>query len=100
MTVRITETDGGLTVFLSGIFDTDSHNAVMEALQPVFDGIGGCVVVDCGELQYVSSSALRVFMLLRKKSAAARGTLLLRGLVPSVKQVFAISGFLPLFNIE
>lgn len=85
---------------LSGFFDTDAYGDAMRDMQPLLDNAGRNIVVDCTRLAYVSSSALRAFLLLREKSRASGGRITIHGMRDDVKQVFIISGFLGLFDFE
>ena len=58
------------------------------------------VLMDCGALEYVSSSGLRVLMVLLKKLTARRGALALCGLQEPVRNVFEISGLDLIFTIR
>lgn len=57
------------------------------------------VVFDLADLDYISSAGLRVVLLAGKKLRASQGRLLLAGLRDNVRDVFAMSGFLSLFNV-
>ena len=51
------------------------------------------------QLEYVSSSALRVFLMTLKTLKKKNGRFVLFGLQPQIREVFDISGFLDLFQI-
>lgn len=57
------------------------------------------VVIDCNELDYISSSGLRVFLIGHKKINSLGGKLHLCNLQPSIKEIFDISGFSSIFSI-
>jgi anti-anti-sigma factor len=57
------------------------------------------MVFDLTEVNYVSSAALRVFLLAAKRISAAKGSVRLCGLSTTLKDVFDISGFSKLFVI-
>jgi anti-anti-sigma factor len=58
------------------------------------------VVVDLAGVDYISSAGLRVMLSLAKRTKEAKGKLALAGLGDSVRQVFELAGFLPLFVVE
>lgn len=62
--------------------------------------LGDLVLVDCKGMTYICSSGLRVFMTLNKNVTAKGGKLIIRNLEPLVKNVFDMSGFSQIFNIE
>lgn len=100
MEITIKKSQDTTFITVSGHFDTNSYTYAMDTLQPVLKDASGRIIIDVKELMYVSSSALRVFLTLRKNSRSAGGTVVIRGMTEPVKQVFAMSGFLPLFIIE
>ncbi|MCP4564497.1 MAG: STAS domain-containing protein [Bosea sp.] len=57
------------------------------------------LVLDCSGLTYVSSAGLRVFLVVAKRMREIAGKVVLAGLTPSVKEVFAISGFLQILTV-
>ena len=62
--------------------------------------LGDLVDVDCAGMSYICSSGLRVFLSLSKSITAKGGKLIIRNLEPLVKDVFEVSGFIQIFNIE
>ena len=62
--------------------------------------LGDVVIVDCEGKDYICSSGLRVFLSTYKKIAQEGGKLIIRNLQPLVKNVFDMSGFSQIFNIE
>lgn len=61
---------------------------------------GDIVVVDCKGMSYICSSGLRVFLTLNKNLTAKHTKLIIKNLEPLVKDVFDMSGFSQIFNIE
>ena len=98
MRIVLDQTSGIDIVALVGRIDGSNSDEVEAALVPLADG-GGSVVVDCEELDYISSSGLRVLLIAAKRSKAAGTRLALAGLQPAVGEVFEMSGFLKLFDI-
>ena len=58
------------------------------------------VVIDFSRVDYISSAGLRVMLTLAKRTKEAKGKIALAGLGDSVRQVFELAGFLPLFTVE
>ena len=58
------------------------------------------LVVDFSGVEYISSAGLRVMLILAKRVREQRGALALCGLGDSVRHVFDLAGFLPLFAVE
>jgi len=57
------------------------------------------VLVECIELEYISSAGLRVLLAAAKQFKKVSGEIALAGLSQNVKQVFEISGFTSIFPI-
>ena len=57
------------------------------------------LIIDCSELDYVSSSGLRAFLLAHKKMSGKEG-LVLKGVNDDVRDILDISGFLKRLNVQ
>ena len=62
--------------------------------------LGDVVIIDCSGMDYICSSGLRVFLGTYKMIAQKGGKFIIRNLQPLVKNVFDMSGFSQIFNIE
>lgn len=94
------ETVQGTTVLTPvGRVDSNSAREVEDALLPLFDA-GQPVLVDFGQLSYISSAGLRVLLLAARRSKATGLPLSLAGMSKPVDEVFKISGFAKLFQIH
>ena len=100
MEVTVNKLDGVTTVTLDGRLDTPASPEVSAKLEPVLQDASGTIILDCSRMSYISSSGLRIFLTVRKAAAAAGGKVIVRGLVPEVRSVFMMTGFLNLFQIE
>jgi anti-anti-sigma factor len=60
----------------------------------------GAVVVDCAELEYISSAGLRVLLVAAKQNRTTGGRMALAALRDSLREVFDISGFSAIFAIH
>ncbi len=56
------------------------------------------VIVDFSQLEYISSAGLRVVLMGAKRARQAGGALVLCGLAPNIRDIFAVSGFLKLLD--
>jgi anti-sigma B factor antagonist len=84
---------------LNGRLDTLHFPLVDKKLNYLIENNRKQIVVDCQNLDYVSSSGLRVLLKALKQMEAAKGRLTLCNLQPQIAQVFKISGFDHLFEI-
>ena len=88
-----------MIVGLSGRMDvTNAAQAEVELLGHVEEG-EKLMVLDCAELDYISSAGLRVLLLTAKKMQANRGEVRLSSLQAPIREVFDIAGFSQVFAI-
>lgn len=96
-----TEKEGNILVArLVGRLDTAAAAAITPNIQALAEQADKHIVLDCSELEYISSSGLRLFLTLRKESAAKGGKLQIRNINADIRQVFMMTGFISLFEIE
>ena len=94
-------TQGNETVAtLIGRLDTLAAQELAAQFETLQEKAGGTVVLDCSQLEYISSSGLRLFLTLRKAAATKGGKVIVRGINADVRSVFMITGFLNLFEIQ
>ncbi len=100
MNIRI-EHEGNIVVArFTGRLDTAAAVEIMPDIQTLANQADKHIVLDCSELAYISSSGLRLFLTLRKESAAKGGKLQVRNINADIRQVFMMTGFISLFTIE
>ena len=87
-----------LTVALEGRLDTTSAPQLKDELEPLSDDVKE-LVLDIKYLDYVSSAGLRVLLSMHK-SMGKRGRMVLRGANENVMEVFEVTGFASILNIE
>lgn len=100
MEVKIIENESMMTAQLIGRLDTSVSQEVSTALQPLLDNADKTLVLDCKGLEYISSSGLRIFLTVRKAAAAKGGKVIVRDINKEIRQVFMMTGFLNLFEIQ
>ena len=99
--ISVSSTEGAETLIqIKGRLDTNSSPQFEKAMAPILQGPTKQVRVDCSQLAYISSSGLRMFLMLQKNISQKKGSLRLCGLNDSIKEVFAITGFAAIFTIE
>ena len=95
------ERDGDVVIVrLSGRLDSGAAASAEEQLDAALCGEPPRLAIDMSELSYISSAGLRVLLVLAKKVQQQKGKVALGGLVPNVREVFAVSGFDTIFSIE
>ena len=100
MNITINEQEGKLVAVLEGDLDNVASTQAERNLAPVFDCTDKDVVIDCTDLNYISSSGMRILLNIYKHTRTNGHNAILRGLKDDVKEVFQISGFLQLFITE
>ena len=100
MNTNITEKDGKYIVALEGELDTAHALEVEQAMQPLHDLSGKDITIDCTKLEYIASSGLRILLGLLKNAKAKENHVVLKNLNDEIKEVFKMTGFIDLFNIE
>lgn len=97
----INEVLRGSVLVISPAGRLDSNTAVtLEAVLPTRVQSTATTILDLAGVAYVSSAGLRVLLKGAKMAKASGHTLILSGLSPSVQEVFDISGFSTIFQIE
>lgn len=99
MKISIELNDNQLIAKLQGRLDTAAAAEVTPDFQSLADQADKLIILDCSELEYISSSGLRLFLTLRKASASKGGKLQVRSISNDIRQVFMMTGFISLFEI-
>ena len=89
-----------ICVKLQGRLDTMAAVVVTPDFQNLSQYADKHLVLDCGELEYISSSGLRLLLALRKEVAAKGGKLKISNLSKDILQIFNITGLINLFDID
>lgn len=100
LNITINEQAGQIVAALSGDLDNAASTQAERSLAPVFERADCDVVIDCAELNYISSSGLRILLNIYKHTRTNGHKALLKDMTDEVKEVFQISGFLQLFECE
>ena len=86
-------------ISLNGRLNVTTTAELEKAFNKLFEENATKIIVDCRELEYISSAGLRVLLAAAKQFKKISGNIALSGLTQSVKQVFEISGFTTIFPI-
>ena len=100
MNTTITEKDDKYIVALEGELDTAHAIEVEQAMQPLHEVSGKEIIIDCTKLEYIASSGLRILLGLLKSAKANENKVVLKNLNDEIKEVFKMTGFIDLFDIE
>jgi anti-sigma B factor antagonist len=89
-----------LTINLVGRLDTNTAPELEKELETLIDDSVKTAILDLKELDYVSSAGLRVILGLQKQMSGKSGSLTVRGANESIIEVFEMTGFLDILNVE
>ena len=98
MEIIRTEEGGVVTLKVSGRMDTNTAPEAEAAVAR--ENMGGKLVFDFNELEYISSAGLRVLLAAQKKANAAGGEMVVTGCQEAVLDVFDVTGFSDILTIE
>ena len=84
---------------IKGRIDTIHSSAFEDEVSQLFDSGEKNLIFNCGEMNYISSSGLRIFLVAQKKAKSINGKLFLSNMQPAIQEIFRISGFSNLFRI-
>ena len=91
---------GQTVIQLHGKIDANTTMIVEQALLNVIGSGQRSLVLDCAQMDFISSAGLKSLIMAIKKMKVLNGTITLVALQKNVKDVLAMSGLLPLFIIQ
>ena len=100
MKTTVQENDKQIVATLSGELDTAAALELENNLQPLYEGNGREIVIDCAELEYIASSGLRVLLGILKKANADGSRVVLKNVGDVIREVFELTGFAKIFDFE
>lgn len=100
MNTSFTEENNNYVMRLSGRLDTAASSQTEREMQVLNECTGHDIILDCTELEYISSSGLRIFLSVLKNAKVHGSKVTITGLSAELKQIFDEIGFSPLFNIQ
>ena len=100
MNVTIKEQDGNMVAFLAGRLDTAAAAETEKAMSPLNDVEGKDIILDCTDLDYISSAGLRIFLGILQNAQAKGGHVYIKGINDKVRTVFTITGFSNIFQFK
>ena len=98
--ITSSEQNGKLVFTLVGDLDNVASPEAARGFEPVFEHTDCDIVVDCTELNYISSSGLRILLNIYKHARSNGHVVFLKGLSEDVREVLSLGGFLQLFLTE
>ena len=86
-------------VGIRGRLDTTTYGDLEKRFRDLFDEGERQVLVDCSDMDYISSSGLRVFLIGLKRARGADGRFAICCLRENIREIFDISGFSGIFEV-
>ncbi|MBQ8486977.1 MAG: STAS domain-containing protein [Prevotella sp.] len=100
MIFEVKEQNGGMYATVSGRLDTPAAVTAQQEINPLLENGDKEITLDCTNLEYISSSGLRLLLAIRKKAAADGGKVIIEHINDDIKKVFMMTGFYNLFEIR
>lgn len=98
LNVNKTVENGTAQFALEGRLDTTTAPELEKELQSSLDGIQ-TLILDFENLEYISSAGLRV-LLSAHKTMSKQGEMKIRHVSPVIMEIFEVTGFSDILNIE
>ncbi len=99
MEIKHIEKEGIDIIVINGRLDVTTTANLETELAKLFELKKQKMLIDCTELEYISSAGLRCLLTAAKTSKKIDGKIVLANLNTNVKQIFEISGFTSIFDI-
>ena len=98
--IKITEENEGLKAIFEGRLDTPTAVKAQKEITPLIENADKTIILDCTNLEYISSSGLRLFLTIRKETSAKGGKVIIENINEEIRKVFMMTGFFNLFEIR
>lgn len=85
---------------LKGRLDTTNYTVFEKKLMDLAESQQDRILIECSEMDYISSSGLRILLMALKRINAAKGKFVLCGLQQNIREIFEISGFTTIFEVH
>lgn len=100
MFFEVEEKDGGMYATVSGRLDTPSAAKAQQEITPLLENADKLITLDCSNLEYISSSGLRLLLTIRKEASRKGGNVVVEHISDDIKKVLMMTGFINLFEIR
>ena len=98
MTIKANENAGKLALDVIGRLDTTTAPQLEAELAKHSDA--SAIEFNFAELEYISSAGLRVLLGAQKGINAKKGTMVIKNVNDTIREVFEITGFIDILTIE
>lgn len=98
--INIEQNADATLVVIKGRMETVAAQDSENKFKSLDEATAGTIYLDCKELEYISSSGLRLFLGLQKKVMKNGGKLIFRHVSEPILNVFKITGMSAFFMVE
>ena len=98
MKTTFEEKEGKYIMHFEGRLDTAAATQTEQEMKVLHDCEGHDIILECSQLEYISSSGLRLFLGLLKVAKIKGSKVSISGMNDNLRQVFAMTGFTHLFE--
>ena len=99
MDISVRETDGVSVMDFTGNLDTNTSPAAENEVDRLLEGGSEKILFNFMNLNYISSSGLRILLATAKKLKTTGGKMMVCSLNETVQEVFDISGFAAILDL-
>lgn len=99
MEINVISKPSAEIIVIKGRLDVTTTQDLEKTFTDLFAQGKNKMLIDCTELDYISSAGLRTLLTAAKNSKKVNGKIVLTNLNANVKQIFEISGFTSIFDI-
>ena len=88
-----------MIIGIKGRLDTTNYGMLEIRIMDLIESRQSKILVECSQMDYISSSGLRILLMALKKITLMKGKFALCGLQENIREIFEISGFTSIFEI-
>ncbi len=99
MTINKTNKNGTLTLTVAGRLDTVTSRELSKELDNALDDVH-TLVFEFKNLEYISSSGLRVLLSAQKTMNGRKGTMIVKNVSDIIMEIFEVTGFSDILTIN
>lgn len=100
MKIEIREDNNKLYVSMDGRLDTAAASEVEPQYNEIIESSDKEIHLNFKNLEYISSSGLRLLISLRKSCAIKGGKIIIENINDDIRKIFVMTGFYNLFEIK
>ena len=98
MNIRIEVIDSNVVATIEGSLDTAAAREAEKVMDPLNNVEGKDIIIDCTNMEYISSAGLRIFLGILQNAEEKGGHVYIKGLNDTVLAIFDLTGFSNIFE--